>query len=515
MIITGYIFTLFLRLALPVVVLLPQVAAGALWADDPMLLEHETSGWFAGGFQVAGGAQLHWDEDAMRYRPFQPPDDSTPSLRLGTPRQDFELGGQNDWQFGVDLDAIVSPSVVDTSHTYSGYQAERAPVLELEAFLLSGHGQGLNFHLGRHQAVSQGLLFAGGSQWGLSAGAQLEEINSRFSVFGVNRVAATKDPLAGFGVAGESDYVGGGTWQSSLSSPWSSAITLSAGYVTGRETSALYPGIGLPEASYGSHEGSSEGYSLGLDSRWFRNQVHLSVETAISRFDSDISDQNDSVSDRAYSASVSFKPELKLLPLNWEIGAQAQEVGHHFHSPGNQALARDRSMERYYMRFQPLPDWSMGYSYRREAPSREDAGDGLLGDELFARGSLRITDWVQLNPSGQLKRERCRDTDTTVYHSLLSLTANTWLIPEALSYRNTIKLNHTRRSDSSPLATEESHQYYSGELHWQAISPGRMRPGMDVNLSFRADRYHSDLPQTALQNDYRIMLSVDSRLPGS
>lgn len=505
-----------LSLALPLLCLSPALAWGQWAVGDGFAPAGENRGWYGGG----DSAQLHWDEAEMRYRPLQSAQDGSASLRLETSRQAIDVGSMGHWQFGVDLDALVSPPVADTPHATGrgqdlGGDKEPAPALELDAFLLSGQSQGLSVNLGRHRPVSQGLLFAGGVHWGLSAGAQLDEINSEFALFGVNGVAATKDPMAGFGLAGESDYYGGGTWQSSLNTPWSSAITVSAGYVAGRDSRSLPLTLDEYEPGPGLYAGSSEGYSLGLDSRWFRNRLQLSMETAVSHFEPEIPELSERISDRAYRASLVLTPGLEWLPRDWQVGAHAQDVGLQFLSPGNQAMVQDRSQERVFMRFKPMPGWSVGYSLRREAPSRADAGDGLLGDEVFASGTLHLNPRLELTPAGEFQRERCRDSSTRVTHRLLSLTASTWLIPQRLSYRNSIELSRTERSEHSPLASMEEHRAVAGVLNWLAISPGRKRPGLDVNLSFSADRYHSSMPQTALQNEYRVELSVNSRLPGS
>lgn len=446
-----------------------------------------------------------WDESELRYHNEAPESREPQSLHLGTSRQSQSPARGEHWQFGLDFDAILTPEQ-KVSSKGPGQQTHQQD-LGVERFLLSGHSERLSFRMGHHQAAEQGLLFSGESHWGVSAKARLEGINSQLSVFGVN-AAPGEGLFEGLARADSEDFFSGGSWQSSLDTPWA-GMTFSAAYVSGHESGDVFQGDSLADTT-----GLGEGYSLGLESQWFDRQLSLELESAMTRFNPEHGRAERRPSDTAYTATLVYQPQHDVFPVDWELGAQTQAVGHQFYSPANQSLDRDRLMERYFMRLNPAGSWTLGYSYRQEATGLSQGRPSVLGDQLFAEATFRLSNRIQLKPTGQFRRERLQSGQGRMYQSFVSLTANTWLIPDSLFYRKTIRFNRTDGTDHPALANNERHGYLAGEFRWQAITPGRVMPGLDVNLSFSADRTEAERYQDSVRSDYQMLLSINSRLPG-
>ncbi|MDX1589278.1 MAG: hypothetical protein R3296_10080 [Oleiphilaceae bacterium] len=492
------------RLGLLCWVLAPALSLGAA---QPVSLAFSGSDIPREGRPGSMGS-LYWDENDLRYRVGASPGVGDGALRLGRSHRAVTVDGGEQWQFGLDFDAILTPQ---ESREIQGFgHQQRSADLGVERFLLSGRTERLSFRLGHHQATDDGLLFEGAAHWGLSARARLDGINSELSLFGVN-AASGEDPLAGFARADSEDYFSGGAWQSSLATPWV-GMTLSASYVAGRENAGGFPGSPLEDSTVGV----GEGYSVGLDSQWFDQRLNLSLESALTRFTPEQGSGDAlSPSDNAYSATLIYQPQMALMPLGWTLGLQAREVGHWFRSPANRKLARDRSREGYFLRLNPTGDWSLGYRFQRENRSRSQGVPAVLLDELSAEAHWRLSSRLQIRPYGEFRRERVEDSTAEVYHSALSVTANTWLVPGALFYRNVIKLNQTQGARHPALGRRQTRRALTGEFQWQAITPRRLRPGLDVNLSFSADRREAAWDPVGGETDYQLQLSINSRIPGA
>lgn len=404
-------------------------------------------------------------------------------LRLDASHDDLGLGGLGQRGLGLGLEAEFEPEDKESGMT-------------LDRFLLSGQAEGLNFRLGHHQPAPQGLLFDGESGWGLSADASLAPLNTDLRVFGVNAKMGASE--ASFTLPDEAYYTGS-VMESQLSL-FGNNTRLSAGYVSGREASMDDAGA------------AGLGYSLALRSDLMTDRISLDLKTARSRFSQSKDTNPGRPDDRAYSASLIYAPELGWLAQDWKLGAEASGVGADFYSPGHRGLETNRSEERLFLRLNPVKDWSLGYSYRRRGQGVSEHWLDSHGSKVSADGALRLSQRLTLTPSGEFVREHYADRDATRYHSHLRLSANTWLIADTLSYRNTIELNRVRGTEDPLLLGSERHRHITGELEWQALAPVGHSPGLDMNLSFSADHRESSTREDGGLDGYRVLLSVSSRL---
>lgn len=381
---------------------------------------------------------------------------------------------------------------------------DRSPELNLDTFMVPFPNDALSLRVGHHQAASQGLLFEGSANWGVSADARLESINSDLSLFGVH-AADGGGQKRGVSLSDRSDYFTGGNFRTRVPVPWS-GLKLSASYVMGRESDVDTIG----HQQFGSPVGQGVGYSLGMDSAWFDDQLKLELERALTRFARDSAQNEQTLEDSAYSAAVTYAPDLGSLPLDWEFGAESLNVGPHFRSPANQGLSRNRSIDRVFTRFRPGGNWSLGYSYQEQGAGGDNARHETQGDEIFADFRIKLSEWLQVKPYAQFEREYNREFQSTAYHSLLSLTVDTWLLPGSLFYRNRIRMNTTRSTEDSVFQGDRERRYVASEFKWHALKPSRNRPGLDVNLSFSADEIDTERTSNSGLNNYKVLLSISS-----
>ena len=344
---------------------------------------------------------------------------------------------------------------------------DRSPELNLDTFMVPLPNEALSLRLGHHQAASQGLLFEGSANWGVSAEARLDAINSDLSLFGVH-AADGGNPARGVSLSDRSDYFTGGNFQARVPVPWA-GLSLSASYVMGRESEVDTIG----GHQFGRPIGQGVGYSLGLESTWFEDQVRLDLERALTRFARDSGENSTTLNDSAYSASLTYAPDLGSLPLDWEVGAESLNVGPQFRSPANQGLSGNRSLDRLFTRIRPGGNWTLGYSYQEHGAGGGNGRAETQGDEVFADLTLRFSDRFRIKPYGQFEREYNRQFQSTAYHSLLSLTVDTWLIPGNLFYRNTVRVDERRSPLGSGFGGDRRRRYVASELKWQALEPSR------------------------------------------
>ncbi|TDT37776.1 hypothetical protein DES49_2736 [Halospina denitrificans] len=381
---------------------------------------------------------------------------------------------------------------------------DQPPELNLDTFMVPLPNEAVSLRVGHHQAASQGLLFEGSANWGVSADAKLDAINSDLSLFGVH-AAGGGNAGRGVSLSDGSDYFTGGNFQARVPVPWM-GLNLSASYVMGRESEV---------DTFGGHQfgravGQGVGYSLGLESTWFRDQVRLDLERALTRFARDSVKDHESLDDKAYSAALIYAPDLGSLPLDWEIGAESLNVGPQFRSPANQGLSRNRSLDRIFTRIRPGSNWSLGYSYQEHGAGGENDRHRTQGDEVFADLTLRFSDRFRIKPYAQFEREYNRQFQSTAYHSLLSLTLDAWLIPGSLFYRNTVRVDERRSPLDSGFGGDRRRRYVASEFKWHALKPSRQRLGFDINLSLSADEVETERESHSGLNNYKLRLSISS-----
>ncbi|MGM0451497.1 MAG: hypothetical protein ACQERE_11750 [Pseudomonadota bacterium] len=426
-------------------------------------------------------------------------------LNLNTSHGELGLGGIKQWDFRLSMDAMVAE---DETPMQDRPGASPGANLNVDRFLLSGQTGGFSLRVGHHQPARQGLLFDGNTDWGLSASGDLDALNSQLSVFAVSGGNAPTTPSE-MKLSGDKPYYTGGVWRSALPLPGAAGTTLWAGYVN---SSDMGPRTGYVSGIHASLQ-YRLGYSVGMKSAWLGNRLNLELEQATSRFSMEGNEGN--ASDHAHLASLSYQPETCLPFLDCVVGAEARDVGGAFYSPGNQSMARARAFERMYLNLELLDIGALGYNYREL-----DVGYGPYklsshGNEVFANLSLSPWDWLSLQPYGRFQRRHYKTLDTTGHQSLFRLTADAWLIPDQLVYRNTIKVTRSHGPDHSFHMRDRRHQHIGGELQWQALSPTHNRSGLDVNLRFSADRHESDFNPGGGLDDYRVLLSISSNGDGA
>ena len=427
-------------------------------------------------------------------------------LKLNASNGDLGLGGIKQWDFQVSMDAMLDPA--DAHQAEQPHKTTEAH-LNVNRFLFSGQTEHLSIQLGHHRIARQSLLFDDNTDWGLSASSDFAPLNSNLSVFAVSAGGAPTT-VRGMRLSDSTPWYTGGVLQSAL--PLSgSNTTLWASYVNGRDSGQ---GPGTLDGLQASLQ-YRLGYSVGVNSSWLDDRLSIELEQASSRFSMDGDNTPQHISDSAYLASLQYQPELNLPFMNCVLGTEARNIGNAFFSPGNQSMARARSYERVYLNLEPFDIGSLGYSYREMDVGYGPRQLSSYGNEVFADLNLAPWDWLSLQPYGEFEQRRYQSLDTTGHHSLLSLTANAWLIPERLVYRNTIKLTRSHGPDNSFLTRDRRRQHIAGELQWQALSPTRNRTGLDVNLSFSADRHESRVNPDGSLDDYQVLLSISSNGDGA
>ena len=404
------------------------------------------------------------------------------------------------------LIGLLTLSAVESVHAAGPHDPDfdRSPELNLDTFMVPFPNEAVSLRVGHHQAASQGLLFEGSANWGVSADARLDAINSNLSLFGVH-AAGGSNAARGVSLSNQSDYFTGGNLRARVPVPWA-GLSLSASYVMGRESEVDTIG----RHRFGRAVGQGVGYSLGLESSWFSNQIRLELERALTRFARDSVEENRTLDDSAYSAKLTYAPDLGSLPLDWEVGAESLNVGPQFRSPANQGLSRNRSLDRVFTRIRPGGNWSLGYRYQEHGAGGENARPETQGDEVFADLTLRISDRFLIKPYGQFEREYNRQFQSTAYHSLLSLTVDAWLIPGNLFYRNMVRVDTRRSALGSGFGGDRRRRYVSSELKWHALEPSRQRLGLDVNLSVSADEIETERSNNSGLDSYKVLLSISS-----
>ncbi|WP_077531097.1 hypothetical protein [Vreelandella utahensis] len=425
---------------------------------------------------------------------------ATAFARAGEPRElnldashgDLGLDGLKQWDFRFSMHGALDPA----DGPKKGHaQTESRTELNLDRFLFSGRMEDFSIQFGHHQAARQGLLFDGDTDWGLSARSELDPLNSNVSVFAVS--AAAPDTAREIRLSGETSWYTGGVWESTLPIAGSDT-TFWAGYVAGSRSSRAY----------------QQGYSVGMQSAWNDNRLRLTLERATSHLSAVDERSDHKVSDTAHSAALRYRPEVHLPYLNWEVGAEAQRVGDAFHTPGNPSMTRAQASRRVFLNLQPFKNGSLGYSYRELEQSYGPHRVTSHGNEIFADLTLSPWGWLSLQPYGEFEHREYEDLDMTGHQSLFRLTADAWLIPDELVYRNTFKLSRTREPDHALHIRDRRRQYLGGELQWQALSPTHNRTGLDVNLSFSADRHESRFNRGGSLDDYQVLLSISSGSEG-
>ena len=411
-------------------------------------------------------------------------------LNLNASHGDLGLGGLKQWNFSLTMDGALDPAdAPDKGHA----QTESRTKLNLDRFLFSSRMDNLSIQFGHHQAARQGLLFDGDTDWGLSATSELEPLNSNLSVFAVSAGEAP-DTVREMQLSGDTPWYTGGVWEATLPIAGSDT-TFWAGYVAGSRSS---------RAAY------QQGYSVGIQSGWDDNRLRLTLEQAISRRSALDQRPDRKVSDTAHTVALRYRPETHLPFLGWEFGAEAKHVGDAFHTPGNLSMTGARSSRRVFLNLTPFDNGSLGYSYRQLKESYGPHRVTSHGNELFAGLTLSPWGWLSLQPYGEFEHREYGSLDMTGQQSLFRLTADAWLIPDELVYRNTFKLSRTREPVDSLQIRDRRRQYLGGELQWQALAPTHNRTGLDVNLSFSADRYESRLNRGGSLDDYQVLLSISS-----
>ena len=360
----------------------------------------------------------------------------------------------------------------------------------------------VRLEFGHQRAGRRSLLFEGSRDWGMSASAKLETINSELSLFGMHG-AETRSPDEGFTISGSSEYYAGGQWRSHQALP---GTMLSAGYVTGREvrTDRFADGV------YSEPVGHGAGYSLGLESRWLEDRLRVELDRAITRF----THRTDSVEpevDDAYSASLVYRPELAMAPPGWRIGVESQQVDADFHSPANDSLASNRTLNRVFTRFSHADRWSLTYSHQQRSREASTA-PWIQGNEIAASMNLALSDRWRITPRARVERETNRTQQISARRTLLSLTTTSWLIPERLFWRHRIRFDRRQGSVVSPHGSGRESRYVSGQLKWRPLESGVFRKALDVNLDFSVEDVHEGGAGNGGLDDYRIQLSVNSQL---
>lgn len=415
-------------------------------------------------------------------------------LNLIASNSDLGLGGIKGWDLRLRMDAVAKPAEAPESILASAHSTDE---LNLDHFLLSGQTETISVQLGHHQAAREGLLFDGETDWGLSASSKLGPLNSNVSVFAVNEgdlsgnERALQDP-------GSTPYYLGGIWESTIPIGGTDA-TLWAGYINGDQDSLRY----------------RHGYSVGLRSAWLNNRLGLELEQATSQLSANRQLPGHGTSDTAHNASLQYRPRAQLPFLEWELGAETRYTGNRFRSPGNPSVNPGYSSERIYLDLEPFEVGSLSYSYRQLKHRYGQQRLNSHGNRIVADLTLSPWGWLNLQPYGEFEYRQYEDLDVTGYQSLFRLTADTWLIRDELAYRNTFKVSRTHEPDDSLRLRDEDRQSISGELQWQALTPTHNRAGLDINLSFSADRHESRLNSGGGLDDYQVLLSISSGEQGA
>ncbi len=211
-------------------------------------------------------------------------------------------------------------------------------------FLLNVGNRYVDARIGHQNVGTPSLVMDSFRRRGASLEGRIPAFNSQITGFSL----ATRD-LSGFShglaIGDEDRRVNGITFASNPLSGHTRALYLSGTFLQGRgrDDGGMVASIdGLdPDITKGS------AWSLSADSQLFSDRLRLRAEYAGTSYDYSLSDTLGAEDDTAYSLLATFN-DVTAHGLNWNLGAEAREIGTFFKSLANQALPSDRRLVRTF-----------------------------------------------------------------------------------------------------------------------------------------------------------------------
>lgn len=126
---------------------------------------------------------------------------------------------------------------------------------------------------------------------------------------------------------------------------------------------------------------------------------------------------------------------------------------------------------------------------------------------------LELSDRYYITAGIQDTRTRYRAGGESIDQQLYSLGATADLIPDRLSARIDLSLDHYNAQDDPFFAQREVNRYASGQLNWTIREPDTNRSGLALTLSYSGNRLQDRLWGNNPLNEEQIWLEVQTTLP--
>ncbi|MGM0982762.1 MAG: hypothetical protein ACQEXG_04955 [Pseudomonadota bacterium] len=126
---------------------------------------------------------------------------------------------------------------------------------------------------------------------------------------------------------------------------------------------------------------------------------------------------------------------------------------------------------------------------------------------------LELSDSYYLTAGIQDTRTRYRAGGESTDQQLYSLGATAELIPDRLSARLDITLDHYNAEDDPYFAQRQVSRYASGQLNWTLREADTNRAGLELTLSYSGNQLRDRLSGSEPLNEDQIWLKVQTTLP--
>ena len=267
----------------------------------------------------------------------------------------FNAQGSASFQAAGNTPAGQWTGSMDLLYVHREAQSPTGNRLDVGTFVARAEGKYLDATVGHQTVAEQGLLFDGYQKRGIALSGNWQAARSKLTVFGMSAQELTGADDA-LGLSDGDNRYHGGLLQTRLWQSASYEAHLSGAYLSGNRARA---GYGNWNQEVPVSTGS--GWNLALDNYWFARQLRLRFEGAATN--SRASGETEDRSDSAYSALLVVSPQWDT--VQWQLGAEAKEIGPDFHSLANPYLPVDRRSERLFSQL-AAGQWSLNASVGEE-----------------------------------------------------------------------------------------------------------------------------------------------------
>lgn len=281
--------------------------------------------------------------------------------------------------------------VMDMLYLHREDQTPSDNRLDIGTFVARAEGKYLGATVGHQVVAGQSLLFDGYQKRGIALSGNWQAARSKLTVFGMSagELAGADDAL---GISDNDNRYHGGLLQTRL---WQSEFYeahLTGAYLKGHRSQ-----VGYGSWSQTVDVTTGSGWNLALDNYWFTRQLRLRLESAAtdSRSNGETADRSDS----AHSALLVLSPQWDR--AQWQLGAEAREIGPDYHSLANPYLPVDRQSERVFSQL-TAGKWHLNASLGEEQDNVEEDPARSRSETRVAQLAVSYSDFDIAEP-GSLK----------------------------------------------------------------------------------------------------------------